>query len=400
MNCYLVNPSEHKILENAGDRVPIGLLSIAANLRNRGHDVRVFDLNHTPNDYFFSSFMYDKPDVTGISVYTSPGFKEAVKIAKVLRGKTRLVAGGYHATALPESLLPYFDSIIKGEGESSFMTAMKKDGIIEYEVPNLDELPNPARDLLDMSKYGIEQSGRRTATLITSRGCPYNCAFCFNMERHVRFEPINKIKRQINQVASEGFQSIYFLDDVFTLDRDRMEEITNYAKEHKLPFRVTTRANLVDDSRLEILSKNGCEWLSLGIESGNNRILKNINKGMTTKDNEKAVELAHKYGIKVKGFFVIGLPGETERTAKDTINFSQRLKKKGLTSADFYYLTPFPGTPIWNNPEKFGIEITDLDYTKYLEAGKGARCYVNTKGLKAGRIEELVEEAREKWKKE
>jgi len=194
MNCYLVNPSEHKILENAGDRVPIGLLSIAANLRNRGHDVRVFDLNHTPNDYFFSSFMYDKPDVTGISVYTSPGFKEAVKIAKVLRGKTRLVAGGYHATALPESLLPYFDSIIKGEGESSFMTAMKKDGIIEYEVPNLDELPNPARDLLDMSKYGIEQSGRRTATLITSRGCPYNCAFCFNNNSASNF-PVKEYKK-------------------------------------------------------------------------------------------------------------------------------------------------------------------------------------------------------------
>jgi radical SAM superfamily enzyme YgiQ (UPF0313 family) len=118
---------------------------------------------------------------------------------------------------------------------------------------------------------------------------------------------------------------------------------------------------------------------------------------MTTKQNYDAVKIAGDYGINVKGFFVIGLPGETERTAQDTIDFSLRLKKQGLKRADFYFLTPFPGTPIWNNPGAFGIQIPDRDFTKYLEAGKGARCYVNTRELSASRIEELVMGAKFEW---
>lgn len=397
---YLVNPCEKNILENAGDRIPIGLLSIAANIRKKGYDVKVYDLNHINNDIFYSDFLNNKPSVVGISTYVSSNFNESINIAKKLKNKTKLITGGYHATAMPETLTPYFDSVVKGEGENSFIKAINNNGIIEYEIPNLKEIPIPATDLLDMNKYGINQSGKRTGTLITSRGCPYSCAFCGNMEKIVRYEPINKVKAQINQLINNGFKSIYFLDDVFTLKKQRMKEIVEYVKMNNLPFRVTTRANLIDESKLEILSKNGCEWLSMGIESGNDRILKNINKGMTIKDNKNAIELANQYGIKVKGFFVLGLPGETEQTARDTINFSTYLKSKGLVNADFYFLSPFPGTPIWNNPELFGIEITDKDYTKYLEAGKGARCYVNTKKLKSERIEELVREAKERWKKE
>ena len=136
----------------------------------------------------------------------------------------------------------------------------------------------------------------------------------------------------------------------------------------------------------------------MGIESSDNQILKNSNKGMTIEDNIKVIELAHIYDIKVKGFFIMGLPGETEETAQKTIQLSRSLKEEGLTLADFYFLTPFPGTSIWNNPEAFGIEIIDKDYTKYLETGKGAHCYINTKELKAERIEQLVKEAKEQWR--
>jgi radical SAM superfamily enzyme YgiQ (UPF0313 family) len=119
---------------------------------------------------------------------------------------------------------------------------------------------------------------------------------------------------------------------------------------------------------------------------------------MTALQNAMAVGTIAKYGINVKGFFIIGLPGETEKTARKTIDLAKNLKKIGLKKADFYFLTPFPGTPIWNNPKKFAIEITNRDFTKYLEAGKGARCHVQTRELSRERIEELVKIAREEFK--
>ncbi len=391
---YLVNPSEHRILENYGDRIPIGLLSIATQFNKQGATTKVYDLNHISNSHFLNSFSRDKPEIVGISVYTSPIAREARGLAKVLKGKTKLVAGGYHATAMPESL-PEFDLVIQGEGENALSVMRISNGVAKLKQPNLNDLPDLDYDLLNMNNYQMQQSGKRTGTLITSRGCPYHCAFCVKLSDRVRHEPVDKVIRQANKLVSLGFDSLYFLDDVFTLNPLRMKEIT---KNINVPFRVTTRVDLVSEDKLEYLAQQGCDWLSFGIESGNDEILEKCNKKQTTRQCRNLVKDATKYDLNTKGFFIIGLPGETEQTAKQTIDFSKELRTYGLTNADFYFLTPFPGTPIWNNPEKFGIEIIDKDYTRYLEVGKNAKCVVNTKALPAHRIEELVKEAKEEWK--
>lgn len=387
---YLVNLDEHGILDHAGDRVPIGLLSIAANVG----DTKVFDLNHTSRDEFLRQFYQDKPKNVGISVYTSPMYRSAIALAEELKGLTRLIAGGYHATFMPETLTDNFDAVVVGEGETGFKRAFREDGIIISDTEDLNQLNNPNRSLLDMSKYGMNQDGKRTATLITSRGCPYTCSFCGNYDHSVRFEPLNKVVSQMRVIEDEGFDSIYFLDDVFTLDAQRLEDVCG---EIKLPYRFTTRANLVDREKFRTLSRSNATRMSIGVESGNDQILRNSRKGMTTTQNLIAVTRAKEVGIKSKGFFIIGLPGETERTARQTINFSRILRDSGMDQADFYYLTPFPGTPVWEDPEKFGLRIIDRDFSHYLQAGQGAKCYVETRELKAGRIEELVREAKEKW---
>ena len=220
------------------------------------------------------------------------------------------------------------------------------------------------------------------------------CAFCGKLERKVRFEPLSKVKEQIRQLE-EGFDAIYFLDDVFTLDGERMDKILRYSK---LPKRVTTRADMINYAKIKSMAKHNVQMLSMGIESGDDEILKKSSKGITTHEVRRAIGTASECGIATKGFFIIGLPGETASTAYKTINFSLELRELGMETADFYYLTPFPGTPIWNNPEKFGITITDKDYTKYLVAGKGAKCYVRTEKLSSEHIEDLVEEARMRWK--
>jgi len=394
MNVYLINPSERNILENYGDRIPHGLVSIGTMLKQNGIPTKIFDFNHTSQGNFIKDFFNDRPFACGVSVYTSPMYKEAIEISKFLREATKLIAGGYHATAMPETLEDYFDSIVIGEGEIGMLEAIRYYGQIIGRKPDMSMLPAEDFSLIDLSKYGISKNGKRQATCITSRGCPYSCSFCFNMSKNVRKKPIQAVKKELDQLVNAGFDSIYFLDDVFTINKERMEEITDYCK---VPFRVTTRANLINEEKISILAKNGCEWLSLGIESGNDDILQFNNKGMYKEDNEVAVRLAHKYGIKTKGFFIIGLPGETEGTANETIDYSLRLRNLGLTEADFYYLTPFPGTPIWANPEVFGIEIIDNDFRKYLQAGNGAKCVINTECLKAERIEELVREAKYRW---
>lgn len=393
MSLYLVNPSERRILDNAGDRIPIGLLNIASTTEKHGIETKVYDLNHDKPTNLFNDVENDDEAIVGISVYTSPIYPEALQLARRLRPHAKLIAGGYHATAMPESLIKHFDSVVIGEGEQAIFSAIYEDGIFHRASPDLTEIPIPDFSKVDLSKYGLNQSGKRAGTMISSRGCFGNCAFCGKLEKKVRFEPLAKVERQL-RILEREFDAIYFVDDVFTVN-PKMKEIANYTIK---PFRITSRADTITEEKLEYLEEQGCEWLSLGIESGDDYILARCHKGMSKFDNLDAVINASKYGVKTKGFFIIGLPGETEETAKKTIDFSLKLRDNGLTKADFYFMTPFPGTPIWKQPSVFGIEITDRDFTKYLEAGKGARCYINTEELKAGRIEELVEIAKEKWK--
>jgi len=144
----------------------------------------------------------------------------------------------------------------------------------------------------------------------------------------------------------------------------------------------------------------GCDIISLGLESGNNEVLKKMEKFMTTDIQKKGVEMCHKAGIKVKGFFIIGLPGETWETAIDTIEFARSLN---LEYADAYILTPFPATPLWENPEKYGIQIIKpegSDWSKYYQVGKGGEYFVNIKhnNLNEEQLRALIKKFRDEVK--
>ena len=188
---YLVNPSEKRILDNAGDRIPIGLLNIAATTEKHGIETRVFDLNHTSPAKLFKAVEEDNKAVVGISVYTSPIYPEALQLAHRLRPHAKLIAGGHHATAMPESLIEHFDSVVVGEGEQAIFSAIYNDLIVSRMSPKLTEIPIPDFSKVDLKNYGTDQSGKRAGTMISARGCYGNCAFCGKLERKVRFEPHN-----------------------------------------------------------------------------------------------------------------------------------------------------------------------------------------------------------------
>ncbi len=398
----LINPSSKEILENAGDRPPLGLLYLGAILKRRGHDVRVRDMDHFSNAELVNEVESNPPDYAGISVYTSPLYNHAVELARYLNGKCKTIAGGYHATALPLSLTPYFDTVIIGEGEKALPKIIEEDldGIVEGEHMDIETIPKPARDLVDMKKYNFKQDDRPATTLLSSRGCPNSCVYCGNMNRKMRYNSDFQVIDELRELKKMGYNDVYFYDDAFSINKKRTMRLLDKIKLLRMNYRITTRAKSLDEDLLKSLSDSGCTWISLGIESGSEDRLIDIKKNMTKRDNYNAVKSSTKYGIKTKGFFMFGLPNESREDAQKTIDFSQVLKYNGLTTANFYIMTPFPGTPIWNKPEDFGIEILDRDYTKYLEVGKGpAKAFHRTKFMEQDEIQHFRDKAEAEWNK-
>lgn len=397
----LINPSSKRILTNYGDRPPLGLLYLGAVMKKKGHHIRIRDMDHYSKESLIKEIDDNPPDYAGVSVYTSPLFQEGVDLANLLRGKCKTIAGGYHATALPETLNEFFDTIVVGEGEIALPQIVENDikGIVVGEKMDINQIPHPARELVDMNLYDFKQDDKPATTMVSSRGCPMDCVFCGNINKKMRFRDDDTVIEEIRSLKKMGFHDLYFFDDVFTVNKKRTMQLIDKMGHEKINYRVTTRAKSLDDELVKKLKDSGCSWVSLGIESGSDTVLKSINKYMTTHDNLKAVDLLRRHDIKVKGFFIFGLPHETEADAMKTIEFAKKLKQNGLTNADFYIMTPFPGTKLWKSPEQHGIEITDRDFTKYLEAGKVApQAFHRTKFMTEKQIESVRNLAEKEWK--
>lgn len=401
---YLINPSERAILTNAGDRMPLGLLYIAGYLNRFGENVKVVDMNHDNVLTLTDMLNRDKPQVVGVSCLTSPMVpyaKSVINVVKEVSPKSKIVVGGYHPTIMPQDFQEA-DYVIKGEGEKAMLDIIRKnvDGPIVSRMP-LDamQLGIPARYLLDNQRYNMKMGDKRASTMITSRGCPNSCKFCGNMNKKVRYNSLEDVEAELRNIRNDNYNAVYFLDDVFTIDKDRARIIGEMARRAGLSYRCTTRANYVNDKLAKNLADTGCDIVSMGVESGVDYILENIGKNQSIKQIRNAVATLGQHGIKSKGFFIIGLPGETYKTANRTLDFADELRGLGMEYADFYPLTPFPGTEIWNNPSKYGIKILDKDYTKYLQASKDELgVYCETRGLNAKAIKEAVNEGKRRWK--
>ncbi len=207
---------------------------------------------------------------------------------------------------------------------------------------------------------------------------------------------VNELELLVNKYNIHAF---YFVDDIFTFNKQRVYEICRLIKERLPPvkWRATTRVDLVDYELLKAMKSAGCDVLSFGFESGNEQILRNIRKGASLERTRQTVNWCHDLGIKVKGFFIIGLPGETRETIQQTIEFAKSLK---IEYCDFYPLTPFPATPLWENPQNFGIEIIkpqDSNWENYYQVGKGGanQILIKHNNLTAEEILEFCKKGRE-----
>lgn len=357
---------------------PLGLMYLAASLKKAGHEPAILDflLNKFNKDLLFEKVKTAK--LIGVSAVT-PLIANAMKLANLIKERFPekiIVFGGPHPTLLPEETLKTcenIDFIVKGEGETRINhlidclegrktkdnldgIAFREDGAIvdlpqKECIEDLNELPPPARDSVSIETYSnfLESRWKPATTMLTSRGCPFLCIYCSKpiSGNIFRARSPENVLREIEYLKERyKIREIIFYDDSFTFDRQRIIEICRLLIEKKLniKWKCETRVNLVDQDLLQLMKKAGCYLIGYGIESGNQRILNILKKGIMLDSVKRAVELTKKTGIETLGYFMLGIPGESEKEIKETIEFAKNLN---VDYAQFSIATAFPGTELY-----------------------------------------------------
>lgn len=374
-------PGRQDITDIANRMVPQGLLSIAAYLASKGHDVSVYDClgPHAPTDINSQvrEILNLKPQIVGFSATTS-SFPDAADIAQKIKHQNSgiiTVCGGVHASALKERLLdnyPAFDFLVAGEGEITLcelaagVDPASISGLIyrlsgrtvvnppRDHIANLDDLPFPAyeklrgfpgRYHLPLFSY-IHKPG---ATMITSRGCMYQCTYCDRsvFQKGFRYNSATYIYEHLKHLRKKfGVRHVNIYDDLFTANRRRIAELCERLARKPLGmnFNCAVRVGYTDDDLLKLLKDAGCLMVSLGIESADPRMLERHKSGVSLEEVKDTVRRIQASGLRAKGLFLMGLPGETEESVKKTSDFILDLCLDDMNMAKF---TPFPGAPLW-----------------------------------------------------
>lgn len=371
----LVNPAQ----VTRYPQTPMGLALIAAVLEKEGHQVTVVDANVLRLQPEEVVYRVTDADVVGLTAMT-PTVNTAASIAHYIKQtnpNSTVILGGAHAILLPEETLatiPEVDVIVRGEGEETIIDLLRalehkqplskiqgisyrQDGKVistdaRSAIVDLDSLPFLAYHLLPMRGYRPHPPHGRAlpfAAIITSRGCPYRCSYCSKPVFGDNYRGQSS-KRVVDEIAYHkrkfGIKEFAFYDDVFTLDKQRAYAIADEIIERglKIDWTCETRVNLVDKELLRYLKQAGCYSIAYGIESGSQEIVNTLNKDITLEQAEEAVSLSREVGLQTIGYFMIGSPGESPETIRQTIQFAKNLK---LDFAQFSITIPLPGAKLY-----------------------------------------------------
>jgi len=408
MKCALIIPSwipeDIFSSKTAGSQInywqPLGTLYVASYLVNAGHDVKFLNGAFMPHDEIMDKLMQFNPDIIGL-YSTTFGWKKAVFTAAEIRKlsfQTRpyIVVGGPYPIAMQEKCFEDtedIDAVVTGEGEITMAELMetlsektsktgiyglayREDGKVIKNPPrplitDVDSLPFPARELLgDAMDYippPATYKRKPVAVIMTARGCNRRCIYCFQIDKErksgIRYRSVENVMQEIELCLKQGYKEIKFIDDTLAADYDRAMQIAQEIKKRKLDFTWFTSAcvHQVDKPLLKAFKDAGCWAILFGAESGVQRNLNAIRKGITLDQTRRAVAAAKEVGITVYTPFLFGLPGQTYEDGLKTIEFACELNPD---IANFHALTPFPGTELYDNIEKYGTMSGDLtDYT-------------------------------------
>lgn len=370
----LINPPQTRSLDDHLDP-PLGLMYLASNLEKNNIYPKIVDLSGQPEEKWEE--LIGKADVFGMTIF-SASFNISRKIAKLAKKqnpKAIVVAGGPHPTSLPEQTLSYpeFDIVVMGEGEeemvnivNNYYSGKKTSRLIKAKrLENLDDFPPPARHLINLKEYHRTVEGQKATSMVTSRGCFYNCNFCCRdiHGKKIRFNSINRVIDEVKEIKSYGINSILFYDDVFTFNfKGRLDEICRRLKPLGITFRCNGRVGVNKPEDYQKLKEAGCDEIAFGIETGSQKILDAVNKKVTVKQNEDAIKYAKQAGLRTKAYMMVGFPGETQETVNETKRFIERADPDKFT---LFAFVPLPGCDVWKNPKKYGVTDLSKDWNQY-----------------------------------
>ena len=374
---YLRGQTSFKYIE--GNTIPLGIMSIAAVIQRDMPDVDVQIIDGMAEDLtpgnLLNKILKSNPDIIGIRSFTY-NINDALLLSEWIKTKNpniKIAIGGVHATQLPQDVIQVssIDFVFRGESEYAFRDLVSGkphseiDGLVFKEpdgsvvtnpsfgiIVDLDELPMPAYNLVDMHRYYpvAGQCHRFPAsTMITTRGCPGRCIFCSSSVsgRKIRKRSAQNIFDEIMfLIENYGINEIVFGDDVFTSDKDRVLEFCRLIKENKVDilWDCSTRVQFVNEELMREMKEAGCSEISFGVESGDEHILKAIKKGQTLHQVKEKVEMAKRIGLETKCSFILGFPQDTMETMQKTIDFAIELDPHIVS---FYIACPYPGTAMY-----------------------------------------------------
>ncbi len=372
----------------------VSMAELAGSVLYAGADCKILDLqiSEKPFEEMEKAIKEYTPNYIGIT-FTTLLFEEAKIVSKFIKERfpeIKIIAGGVHSSIFPEEVaeVPYIDIVVYGEGDITLQEIVKnkplnsikgiaynKSGQIIKNPPrplieNLDNLPMPAWHLFNPKMYMNPKAIARESpvgTIGTSRGCVYGCIYCNKsvFGRRFRAKSVSRVVDEFEFLLENGFKEIHVWYDMFATDLKRAKEICDEIIKRDLKFswqlECGVRVNSVDEEFFRKCVKAGCYKVAFGFESGDDYILKTINKGTTIEQARNAVNWAKKAGMETSGFFMLGLPEDTIETMEKTIKFACSL---GLDYAKATILVPLPSTAVFDDFEKKGL-LKTKDWTRY-----------------------------------
>ncbi|MCK5512224.1 MAG: radical SAM protein [Thermodesulfovibrionia bacterium] len=407
MKCALIIPSwvpeDIFSTKTAGSQInywqPLGTLYVASSLLKEGHDVRFLNGAFMKHAEILKDVSIYKPEFIGI-YSTTFGWNRAVQTASDIKSIHKggfIAVGGPYPIAVQEKCLEDstdIDSVVTGEGERTVVEMLDRlsqgkslagvEGVVFRQgqeiiknpprplITDLDSLLFPARELLGDAKDYIPPPAtykrKPVAVIMTARGCNRRCIFCFQIDKKrksgIRYRSVENVIQEIELCLKQGYREIKFIDDTLAADYDRALQIAKEIKQRKLNFTWFASAcvHQVDKPLLRAFKDAGCWAILLGAESGVQKNLNTIRKGITLEQTRNAVKEAQEAGLTVYTPFIFGIPGETFEEGLKTIEFACTINPD---IANFHALTPFPGTELYDNIENYGsmsFDLTDFTY--------------------------------------
>ena len=364
---------------------PLGLGYLASSLKQQGISVELVDCTFLSRKEAVEKIRRSKPRILGFySMFSMK--KTTLELAELFRGQCDLlVVGGPLPTLDPTVFLDVFDVAVIGEGEETLLElakkveagldisavpgiAYKKDALPKFTqsralIADLDALPFPSRELFDNAQYKSYYFKRfkyTTTPVISSRGCPFSCDFCSRpvFGQSIRLRSPQNIVDEVEEVGSYGYERVWFADDCFTLDRSHLLRVCDLLISRHLDvgWECLSRVDTMDSEVAAKMRRSGCERVFFGIESGNDDVLGLMNKRITISQAKRAVHVAKTAGLDVGAFFIVGYPGESDKTVLDTVRFASKLP---LDYLSFTLPYPIPGTPLYERVKDNGGTFVD-----------------------------------------